>query len=404
MKQRIEKLNVKDKTVIVRFDYNVPIHNGIILDDTKIIESLETIHYLLKNNCKIIILSHRGKVKTEEDKLLLSLESVAKRLKELIGREVYFSKAIMDVEVKKRIETMLPKDILLLENTRFLDVPNKLESSCDAQVSAYFASLGEVFVMDAFASSHRAHASTVGITKYLPSCIGFSVEKELISLEKFLKNPEHPFTVIMGGAKVEDKLELIETMLPKCDYLLLAGGLANSFLKALNFEIGSSLATESERTIEKLKQIMLNNRDKLMLPLDAICGSTYDENYTRYRKINEIDINEVILDMGIKTLEKYKTAIYKSKTIFLNGTMGVYEDPRYANGTKELLNTLKKQNTVVIVGGGDAVSAVRMLGFMKEEFTYLSSGGGATLEYLVKGHLIGIDSIMEESTIEVLDV
>lgn len=403
MKQRIEKMDLKDKTVIVRCDYNVPMHNGIIFDDTKIVESLETIQYLIKNNCKIIILSHMGKVKTEEDKLYLSLEPVAKRLKELIGREVYFSKTIMDPEVKTRINAMLPKDILMLENTRFLDVPNKLESSCDAQVSAYFASLGDVFVMDAFASCHRAHASTVGITKYLPSCIGFSVERELISLDKFLKNPEHPFTVIMGGAKVEDKLELIETMLPKCDHLLLAGGLANSFLKALNFEIGSSLATESNRTIEKLKQIMLNNREKLMLPLDAIVGSTYDENYTRYRRINEIDINEVILDIGIKTLDKYKTAIYGSKTIFLNGTMGVYEEERYSNGTKELLNALKTQNEVVVVGGGDAVSAVKTLGF-KGEFTYLSCGGGATLEYLVKGHLVGIDSVMEESTIEVLDV
>ncbi len=403
MKQRIEKMDVKDKTVIVRCDYNVPMHNGIIFDDTKIVESLETIEYLIKNNCKIIILSHMGKVKTEEDKLYLSLEPVAKRLKELVGREVYFSKTIMDPEVQTRIDAMLPKDILMLENTRFLDVPNKLESSCDAQTSAYFASLGDVFVMDAFASCHRAHASTVGITKYLPSCIGFSVERELISLDKFLKNPEHPFTVIMGGAKVEDKLELIETMLPKCDHLLLAGGLANSFLKALNFEIGSSLATESNRTIEKLKQIMLNNREKLMLPLDAIVGSTYDENYTRYRRINEIDINEVILDIGIKTLDKYKTAIYGSKTIFLNGTMGVYEEERYSNGTKELLNALKTQNAVVVVGGGDAVSAVKTLGF-KGEFTYLSCGGGATLEYLVKGHLVGIDSVMEESTIEVLDV
>ncbi len=403
MKQRIEKMDLKDKTVVVRCDYNVPMHNGIIFDDTKIVESLETIEYLIKNNCKIIILSHMGKVKTEEDKLYLSLEPVAKRLKELVGREVYFSKTIMDPEVQTRIDAMLPKDILMLENTRFLDVPNKLESSCDAQTSAYFASLGDVFVMDAFASCHRAHASTVGITKYLPSCIGFSVERELISLDKFLKNPEHPFTVIMGGAKVEDKLELIETMLPKCDHLLLAGGLANSFLKALNFEIGSSLATESNRTIEKLKQIMLNNREKLMLPLDAIVGSTYDENYTRYRRINEIDINEVILDIGIKTLDKYKTAIYGSKTIFLNGTMGVYEEERYSNGTKELLNALKTQNAVVVVGGGDAVSAVKTLGF-KGEFTYLSCGGGATLEYLVKGHLVGIDSVMEESTIEVLDV
>ncbi len=402
MKQRIENMDLKDKTVVVRCDYNVPINGGIILDDTKIVESLETIRYLIKNNCKIIILSHMGKVKTEEDKLLYSLEPVARRLKELVGREVYFNKEGMDPNLPEQIQLMLPRDILLLENTRFLDVPNKLESKNDVQLSAFFASLGEVFVMDAFASSHRAHASTVGITKFLPSCIGFSVERELASIDRFLSNPEHPFTVIMGGAKVEDKLDLIETLLPKCDHLLLAGGLANSFLKALNFNIGSSLATESEITINKLKQIMLTYREKLMLPLDAVVGSTYDKNYARYRKINEIGDNDVILDIGIKTLDKYKTAIYGSKTIFLNGTMGLYEDIRFSNGTKELFNTLKNTNAIVVVGGGDSVGAVKRLGF-KDEFTYLSCGGGATLEYLTKGHLVGIDSVMEESHVEVLD-
>lgn len=402
MKQRIENMDLKDKRVVVRCDYNVPIQNGMILDDTKIVESLETIRYLIKNNCKIIILSHLGKIRTEQDKLLHSLEPVAKRLKELVGREVYFNKEVMDATLPERINMMLPRDILLLENTRFLDVPNKLESNNNIQLAAFFASLGDIFVMDAFASSHRAHASTVGITKFLPSCIGFSVERELASLDRFLKNPEHPFTVIMGGAKVEDKLKLIESLLPKCDHLLLAGGLANSFLKTLNFNIGSSLATESEITMEKLKQIMLNYREKLMLPLDAIVGSTYDESYARYKKINEIDDNDVILDIGNKTLEKYKTAIYESKTIFLNGTMGFYEDIRFSNGTKELFNILKNQNGVVVVGGGDSVGAVKRLGY-QNEFTYLSCGGGATLEYLVDGHLIGIDSIMEEPEIEVLD-
>lgn len=403
MKQRIENMDLKEKRVIVRCDYNVPIYNGKILDDTKIVASLETIRYLMKNNCKIIILSHLGKVKTEEDKRFYSLEIAARRLQELIGRDVYFSHQILDPELPKRIDLMLPRDILMLENTRFLDVPNKLESKCDAQVSNFFASLADVFVNDAFASSHRAHASVVGITKYIPSCIGFSVEKELAALDRFLKEPEHPFTVIMGGAKVEDKLELIKTMLPKCDHLLLAGGLANSFLKALNFNIGSSLATESSATLESLKQIMLEYRDKLMLPLDAIVGSTYDEHYTRYKRINEIGDNEVINDIGIKTLEKYKTAILESKTIFLNGTMGIYEDVRYSNGTKELLAMLKKQDAIKIAGGGDAVSAVKTFGY-EGDFTYLSVGGGATLEYLTKGHLVGIDSIMEASDIEILDV
>lgn len=403
MKQRIEKMDLKDKKVLVRCDYNVPIYNGKILDDTKIVASLDTLHYLIKNNCKIIILSHLGKVKKEEDKVYNSLEPVANRLKELLGKEVYFSKKILDAALKERIDSLLPGDILLMENTRFLDVPGKLESNCDDRVSSFFASLADVFVNDAFASSHRAHASVVGVAKYLPSCIGFSVEKELASLNRFLKDPVHPFTVIMGGAKVEDKLELIEALLPKCDHLLLAGGLANSFLKALNFNIGSSLATENTQTIEKLKQIMLTYRNKLMLPLDAIVGSTYDENYTRYKRINEIGDNEIINDIGIKTLEKYKTAIKTSKTIFLNGTVGIYEDMRYSNGTKELFNTLKEEDAIVVVGGGDSVSAVKRLGY-ENAFTYLSVGGGASLEYLAKGHLIGIDSIMDGDEIEILDV
>ena len=403
MKQRIENMDLQDKTVIVRCDYNVPMKSNVIIDDTKIKASLETINYLIKNNCKIILLSHLGKIKKEEDKLTHSLKPIAKRLQELLGREVYFEPKIMDNEILTRIHTMLPKDVLLLENTRFLDVPNKLESNCDAQVSSFLASLADVFVMDAFASAHRAHASTVGICKYITSCIGFSVEHELAALDKFLKEPKRPFTVIMGGAKVEDKLELIETLLPKCDYLLLAGGLANSFLKTLNFNIGSSLATESNKTMAKLKEIMLNYREKLMLPLDAVVGSTYDKDYARYRKINEIDDNDVILDIGIRTLEKYKTVIEQSATIFLNGTMGMYEDVRFSNGTKELFNLLTKQNAITIVGGGDSVGAVTSFGY-QNEFTYLSCGGGATLEYLTKGHLVGIDSISEVNNIEILDV
>lgn len=403
MKKRLKNIDVKEKTVLVRFDYNVPVVNGNIIDDTKIIASLETINYLLENDCKIVILSHFGKVKKEEDKPDNTLAPVAKKLQELLNQNIEFIESITDPTLPEKIKGMMPKDIVLLENTRFLDVPNKLESNCDIQTSSFLASLGDIFVMDAFASAHRAHSSTVGITKFLPSCIGFSVEKELVALDKFLKEPERPYTVIMGGAKVEDKLELIETMLPKCDHLLLAGGLANSFLKALNFNVGASLATNNVATIEKLQNILLNNREKIMLPLDAVVGSSYDKNYTKYKRINEISDNEIIYDVGVKTLEKYQKAITESNTIFLNGTMGVYEDYRYSNGTKELLNILNESNKIVIVGGGDSVSSVNYFGH-KNSFTYLSCGGGATLEYLIKGHLVGIDYVMEDDSIEILDV
>jgi phosphoglycerate kinase len=403
MKKRLQDMDVLNKTIIVRFDYNVPLVNGVIVDDTKIRKSVDTINYLLERNCKIVILSHLGKIKTEEDKLYNSLQPISIRLSEILNKEINFYKNILDPELPEYIKNMKPKEIILLENTRFLDVPNKLESNCDIQISSFFASLGDIFVMDAFASSHRAHASTVGITKFIPSCMGLLFESELESLDKLLKNPTHPFTVIMGGAKVEDKLELIEALLPKCDHLLLAGGLANSFLKTLNFNIGASLATNNSKIIEKLKQILLDNREKIMLPLDAIVGNTYDDNYIKYKKITEIIDDEIIFDIGIKTLQKYKTAINDSKTIFLNGTMGVYENKKYRNGTEELLSTLKKTKAITVAGGGDAVSAIKNLGYEKD-FTYLSTGGGATLEYLAKGHLVGIDCLMEDEEIEVLDV
>ncbi len=402
MKKKLKDMNIFEKTVVVRMDYNVPIKDGKILDDTKIRTSLDTIQFLLKQSCKIILLSHLGKVKTEEDKFIYTLEPVSKRLSELLNQEVLFIKNILDPTLPQQIEIMPPKQIVLLENTRHLDIPDRLESNNDAQIASFLASLGDLFVMDAFASCHRAHASTVGITKFLPSCIGFSVDRELTALNHFLLNPQRPFTIIMGGSKIEDKLDLIEAMIPKCDHLLLGGGLANSFLKALNFPIGASLATQDQNTIEKLKNILLENREKIMLPLDAIVGSSYDENYTKYKKINEIEINEIIYDVGVKTIQKYKTAIDESNTIFLNGTMGVYENHRYSNGTKELLQTLKESGKTVLVGGGDALSSVHYF-HHEDSFTYLSCGGGATLEYLTKGHLVGIDSIMEDETVEVLD-
>jgi phosphoglycerate kinase len=403
MKKRLQDMDVNDKTIIVRFDYNVPMYNGVIVDDTKIRQSVETINYLLERNCKIVILSHLGKIKKEEDKLYNSLAPIALRLKEILNKEITFYKDILDPELPEKIKQMPEKEIIMLENTRFLDVPNKLESNCDIQISSFLASLGDIFVMDAFASSHRAHASTVGIAKFIPSCMGLLVEKELEALDNLLNDPKHPFTVIMGGAKVEDKLELIEALLPKCEHLLLAGGLANSFLKTLNFNIGASLATDNDKILEKLKEILLNNREKIMLPLDAIVGSTYDDNYTRYKRINEITDNEIIYDIGIKTLEKYAKAINESETLFLNGTMGVYENKKYRNGTQELLSNLKKARALTIAGGGDAISAIKNLGF-QEAFTYLSTGGGATLEYLAKGSLVAIDGLMEDEEIEVLDV
>ncbi len=394
MYKTIRDVDLKNKKVVLRVDYNVPIKNGIILDDSKIRASLDTIKYLIENDCKIVILSHLGKVKTKEDAYANSLAPVATKLKELLNREVYFSKETRTINLYMQVDTMLPKDILLLENTRYEDLNGKLESGCDPQLSMYWASLCDVFVMDAFGSAHRKHASTYGISKYVPSCIGFLVERELIQLNKFVINAKKPLTVVMGGAKIEDKINLIEAFLNKCDYLLLTGGIANTFLKALNLNVGQSLASKNPEILEKVKNILLNNRNKIMLPLDVIVGNTYNKEYVAYKSINQVGDDDIILDCGNKTLEKYSTAINQSETIFVNGTMGKYEDNRFSNGTKEFLRLLSESNKIVVVGGGDSVSAVNNFGF-SNSFTYLSSGGGATLEYLTSGRLVGLDGIDE---------
>ena len=403
MFKTLRNTDVKNKRVVLRCDLNVPIKDGFILDDSKIKASLETINYLIENDCKIIILSHLGKVKTKADKAKNTLEPVYNRLRELLKREIYFSRETRAVNLYMQVESMLPKDVLLLENTRFEDLNGNLESGCDPQLSMYWASVCDVFVMDAFGTSHRKHASTYGISKYVPSCIGFLVEKELTCLDKFVINGKRPLTIVMGGAKIEDKIGLIEKFLDKCDYLLLTGGIANTFLKVLNINIGASLCSKNPEILEKVKNMLLNYRDKIMLPLDVIVANTYDENYVKYKRLNELDENDIILDFGNKTIEKYKTAIDESETVFVNGTMGKYEDIRFANGTKEFLRMLSLSNKILVAGGGDSVSAINNFGY-SNAFTYLSSGGGATLEYLTTNKLPGLEGIDEDDEVEVLDM
>lgn len=404
MKKCLQNTNVLNKRVLLRVDYNVPIKDGKILDDSKIKATLETICYLLSENCKIIILSHLGKIKTESDKSKYSLKIVAERLKELLDKEVYFSHENFGVPVVDRVNALNDGEILMLENTRFLDVPGNLESGCDPQLSMFFASLADVFVSEAFGTAHRRHASNYGVTKYMESCIGFLMQKEIGMLNRLVIHPIHPFTVIMGGAKIDDKLELLEKLLPKCEHLLLGGGLANTCLKALGFSVGSSLSSNNYKTIKTVQDMLLKYKDKIMLPLDAIVGISYDKDYIKYKMINEIEPNEIILDIGVKTLEKYKTVINNSETIFLNGTVGMYENMRFANGTKELLNIITSSNAITVAGGGDAASSAYNFG-CGYKFTYISSGGGATLEYLATQTLPALDNISEEDdNIETLDL
>ena len=393
MKKTIKDINIEGKSIVLRCDFNVPIENGEILDDARITASLETINFLLDKSCKIVILSHLGKVKSESDKEANSLKIVADRLGHLLKRDVIFPGVSSGEELISKVKSMNPKDVMLLENTRYEDVPDNKESGCDEKLSKFWASLGEVFVNDAFGTVHRCHASNYGISKYLPTVIGFLVEKELKALDILINSIERPFTVIMGGAKLEDKIPLIESIVPKSDYLLLTGGIANTFLKALNFNIGFSICDKA--SIPKVKEIMLKNKNKILLPLDAVVGNKYDHNYARYSLINEVKDDEVIGDIGIRTINKYKDVINNSKTIFVNGTMGKYEELKFENGSEEMYKVLAKCPAKVVIGGGDSLSAVKKFK-LDDRFFFLSTGGGATLEYLTNPNLKCLERIEDK--------
>ncbi len=394
MKKRIQDMDVKNKKVLLRCDFNVPVKDGKILDDSKITAALFTIDYLVKQGAKIIIMSHFGKVKTEEDKANNSLALVANHLQKLVSTKVIFSKQPRNMYLEAKVAELQPGEIMVLENTRFEDVPNKLESGNDTQLSMYWSGLADIYCLDAFGSAHRKHASTYGVAKYLPNCIGFLVQKEVEMLDKYVLNAEKPFTIVMGGAKVEDKVDLIESLLPRCDHLLITGGIANSCLATLGFTVGESLRTKDPDTMNKIKNLLVEYKDKIMLPVDAIVGRSYDENYLEHVSIDKVLDDDIIYDIGMKTVNKYKEVINNSKTIFVNGTAGKYEDPRYATGTRELLEAIVGSNAIKVVGGGDGVSAAQHFK-VAERFNFLSTGGGATLEYIINEGLPAIDNISD---------
>ena len=373
----IREVCIKDKKVILRCDLNVTIKDGIIIDDTKIIKSLDTIKYLLENNNSLIIMSHLGKIKSESDKGKNTLYPVYLKLKELLDNNIYFSKTTRGLELKNIANSLLPKEILIMENTRYEDFPEKLESNCDIELSKYWSSLGDIFVNDAFGTSHRRHASNYGIKKYIESYYGLLIEEELTKLNELINNPLKPFTVIMGGAKVDDKLELISNLLNTCDNLIVGGGIANTFIEATGLNIGKSLSNKDY--LKEVKTIYNNYKDKIHLPVDF-----YVENNGKkeYRKINDINNEDCIYDIGEESLNEYRKIIDESNTIFINGTVGLYENEDYKFGTYNLLKILKESKKKVFVGGGDAVSSVNKLGF-SDAFYYKSTGGGATLEYII---------------------
>lgn len=368
----IKDIDLKNKKVVIRVDYNVPIENGVIKDSSKIKKSLRSINYLLENNCRVVILSHFGRIKSEEDKIKNSLKVVAKELANLLGKNVKFLDNCYGDKVKNIVDTCGLGEVILLENTRFMDIPEKRESGNDLSLAEYWASLGDVYINDAFGSMHRAHASTAGIAKYLPHAIGFLVMDELEHLNILIHNTPHPFTVFMGGAKVDDKLPIIKSLIERCDYLLVGGGIANSFLKAKGADIGNSIATSDEGILNELKKLMDEYKGKIVLPVDF----TIDDG--------------IIYDVGNKSIEVYKKYIDKSEIVFVNGTCGKFEDERFMEGTSNLFKILKDSGKKVIVGGGDTASACIKFGF-KDSFDFISSGGGATLEYIADGTLKALE-------------
>jgi len=382
----IRDFDLEGKKVIIRVDFNVPIKNGVITDDNRIKESLETINYAISHNAKVILLSHLGRVKTEEDLEKNNLLPVSVRLSELLNKEVTFINKTRGEELENAVNNLNNGDVLLIQNTRYEDLSGKKESSNDLELGKYWAGLGDIFINDAFGTAHREHASNVGIATHLPSGIGFLIEKELNNIIPVIEEPTHPFTVILGGAKVSDKIGVIENLLDKADYLLIGGGMAYTFLKAKGLEIGKSLL-EEER-LEYCREL-LNKTNKIILPIDHITSKSLESDEASVKET--LEDNDIALDIGPKTIELFKDYITKSKTIIWNGPVGMFERSIYANGTKGLCEVFDK-NMTVIVGGGDTASAVINLGYI-DKVSHISTGGGASLELLEGKTLPGISVI-----------
>ncbi len=388
----IRDFDLNNKKVMIRVDFNVPIKDGKITDDNRIKMSLETIKYAIEKNAKVILLSHLGRVKTEEDKVKNNLNIVVPRLEELLNQKVIFSNVTRGIELEEKISNMKNKDVLLIQNTRYEDLNGKLESSNDIELGKYWASLGDIFINDAFGTSHRSHSSNVGIASNLPSGIGFLVEKELNALD--LTNAEKPITIILGGSKVSDKITLIENLVNVADYILIGGGMAYTFLKASDINTGKSLLDVD--SIEFCKNMLEKYKDKIILPIDSVNAKEIKEN-TQCRQcfINEIKQDEIGLDIGYNTTKLFKTYLEKSKTIIWNGPVGVFEIKPFDEGTKRICEILKNINAKKIVGGGDTASAVINLGY-KDIFDHISTGGGASLELLEGKKLPGVEVINEK--------
>ena len=369
----IKEANINNKIVVVRFDYNVPIKNGTISDTTRIEKSLKTLNYILDRASKVIILSHLGRVEKEEDKKDKSLKPVCDYLSKLIKQDIAFC------DYTNPEKTINDNKIIMMENTRFFDIDNKKESNSDEELSKFFASFGDIFINDAFGTAHRNNASNVGISKYLPSYNGFLIEEEVTNLDKLVKDVKRPYTIIIGGAKVSDKIKVINNLIDKVDHLLIGGGMVYTFLKAKGFNIGKSIC--EEEFVPVVKEVLDKYEDKIVLIKD---------NYVQdkeLKNIEDMNDNDIGYDIGPKTIESFKEIIDSSNTIFFNGAMGVFEEG-YEYGTKELLKILNSNKGIVVTGGGDTINAINK--YLEDNNFIISTGGGASLEYLEGKDLPGV--------------
>ena len=391
MKKTIRDFDLYNKKVIIRVDFNVPIKDGMITDDNRIKESLPTINYALEHGAKVILMSHLGRIKCKEDLEKNNLEIVSKRLSDLLNKNVIFCNETRGINLENGIANMKQGDIILMQNTRYEDLDGKKESSNDEELGKYWASLGDIFINDAFGTCHRAHASNVGISTYLPSGIGFLVEKELKSFDSVINNPEHPFTVILGGSKVSDKIGVTLNLVKKADYILIGGGMSFTFLRAKGYNIGKSLLDED--SIDFCTNILNDYPNKIIIPIDIVetneISNNSDYNITDVSKIDE---NKIGVDIGPKTIALFKEYIEKSKLVVWNGPVGIFEYDHFANGTKELCKILSSIDATTIIGGGDTAAAVIKYGY-KDKVTHVSTGGGASLELLEGKNLPGIEAI-----------
>jgi phosphoglycerate kinase len=389
MKKTVKDIDIKNKRVLMRVDFNVPMADGKVSDDKRIKAALPTIKYVLEQGASLILMSHLGRPKSASDSAF-SLRAASEVLAALLETPVKMAPDCVGPEVEKLAQEMKPGDVLMLENTRF----HAGEEKNDLDLAKQMASLGDVYVNDAFGSAHRAHSSTEGIARFLPAVSGFLMEQELEYLGRAVTNPEHPYIAILGGAKISDKILVVETLLSKCDKLIIGGGMANTFLSAQGLNMQDSLV-EAE-SLELAKTIMAKSSEKIILPVDAIIADKFDaEANTQIVEVDKIPAGWRMLDVGPKTLELYKTSLNGVKLVVWNGPVGVFEMPKFAEGTFALARMLADSGAITVIGGGDSASAVKKAGVAKK-MTHVSTGGGASLEFLEGKELPGVAALLDK--------